>query len=90
MSCYDCESAYASLLNRSACLGTRVLGVLSMLACFMSSRAHMSYMLPVLKYFACLDVCMLGILVCPTFLTFEKLSSKNVYKENFAFIQTSI
>ena len=65
-----------------ACLRVRFL---SMFACFMSLRAHMSYMLGVLKYLTYLRACVLGNLVCLIYFTFEKLNSKNYFTEEFAF-----
>ena len=47
--CFMCSRAY--MLSVPACLGARVF---SMLACFMSLRAHISYKLAVLKYLTCL------------------------------------
>ena len=60
--------------------------MLKMLACLMSLRAHMSYMLAVLKYFMCLCACVLVVLVCPIGFTFDKLNSKDFYTGKFAFI----
>ena len=54
-----------------------------MFACFMSLLAHMPYMLAALKYLTCLRPCMLGILVCLIFFTFEKLNFKKTYIEQF-------
>ena len=64
------------------CLRVRLL---SMFACFMSLRVHMSYRLAVLKYPTCLRVCVLGILICLIYFTFEKLDSKNSYIEELGF-----
>ena len=47
--CLMCSHAY--MLSVPACLGARVF---SMLVCFMSLRAHISYKLAVLKYLTCL------------------------------------
>ena len=71
-----------------ACLRACVVGVLSLfmcflvyvlsiLACFISFRTHMSYMLAVVKYLTCSCACVLGVLVCPIYFIFEKLNSKN-------------
>ena len=49
----------------------------------MSSRAHMSYILAVLKYLTCLVLSCLFDIDCPISSTFEKLNSKNPYIESF-------
>ena len=56
--------------------------LLSTLACFVSLRAHISYMLAVLKNLSCFSACVLSVLVCSICFTFEKLNSKNSYVEN--------
>ena len=48
----------AYVLGMLTCSLARFL-VFSMLACFMSSRAYMSYILAVLKHLACLRLCVL-------------------------------
>ena len=53
-----------------------------MLAFIMSLRAHISYMLAVLKYPTCFRV---WYLVCLIYVTFEKLNSKNYFIEEFGF-----
>ena len=56
-----------------------------MLACFVPLRAHMSYVVAVLKYRTRLRACVLGILICLIYFIFQKLSFKNCYKEEFNF-----
>ena len=77
----------AHVLACLVCLRAGILTVLvlSMLACFMSLRAHMSYMFAVLKYLTYLNACVLGILVFLIYFTFEKLNSKNSYIEEFGY-----
>ena len=74
------------MLDVLVCLRASVLDVLvclRVLACLlvMSLRAQMSYMLAVLKHFTYLRACVLGILKCLVYFTFEKLISKNSYVE---------
>ena len=54
LTCLACLRALA--FSVFMCLG---LDAFSMLACFISLRAHMSHMLAVLKYLTCLRVCVL-------------------------------
>ena len=79
-SCLACSRAYA--FTCLACL-----------LVFMSLRAHMPFMLAVLKYLTCLVLACFFDIICPIFvffLTFEKLTSKNPHIEKFLFIQRSI
>ena len=73
-----------------ACLTYLRVCALIILACFISLRAHMSYILFVLKDLVCLCTAVLGVLTCPICFTFEKLNTKNSCLENFVFLQGSI
>ena len=83
------------MLTCLACLRAIVFGVFtrlrvyvfSMLAYFVSLCAHIFYMLAVLKY--AYGLADFFDIVCPIFFVFEKLTSKNLYAENF-FFQRSI
>ena len=45
----------------------------------------MSYIHAVLKYLTWLRACVLGIIICLIYFTFEKLNSENSYIEEFGF-----
>ena len=80
-----CSCAWHALVP--SCLSACVLSVrlLSMLACFIYLRVHMSYRLAVLKYLTCLRVCVTGIFACLIYFTFEKLNSENSYIQELRF-----
>ena len=59
--------------------------ILSMLACFISSRAHIFYMPVVLKYLTYLLAFVFWVLVFSLCFTFEKLNSKNYFIEKSLF-----
>ena len=83
-----CSAGFRAL--RACVLTSTRTYMLKMLACIMSLRAHLSYMLAIPKYFMCLRACVLVVLVCPIGFTFEKLYSKSSYTGKFAFIPRSI
>ena len=64
--------------------------MLSVLACFMSVGAYISYRHAVLKCLTCLHACVFGVLVYPIFFTFEKVNFKNPYIEKLVFIERNV